>query len=127
MAEENVHGKPEELTENFTYLDNVKNAMIEEIGGFFEEDLKYMREFMHAVCGNLIRDIMLGNFQLLNNVPPLTLLIKDPDEVSVPTPIISYRNEVQQMMLISVEEYNQKPCTINKVYSSIATPISRAL
>ena len=46
MAEENVHEKPEALTEFFTYFDNVKNAMIEEIGGFFKEDLKYMR--VHA-------------------------------------------------------------------------------
>ena len=72
MAEENVHEKPEELSEIFTYLDNVKNAMIEGIGGFFEEDLKYKRDFMHVVCGNLVRDIMLGNlsFELLKMFHP---------------------------------------------------------
>ena len=40
MAEENVHEKPEELSEIFTYLDKVKNAMIEEIGGFFRRRSK---------------------------------------------------------------------------------------
>ena len=34
---------------------------------------------------------MLGNFEFPEKVPPLTLVIKDPDENQVPTPILSNR------------------------------------
>ena len=70
---------------------------------------------MHAIRGNLVRDIMLGNFELPDKVPPLTLLIKDPDENQVPTPISSNRNEDQVMMLTPVH---------NRKMQFVSTPFS---
>ena len=55
---------------------------------------------MHDVYGNLVKDIMYEKFELPKNVLPLILLIKDPDKLLSPTPIISNRNEVQEMILI---------------------------
>ena len=44
--------------------------MTEEIGGFFEDDIKIIEEFMHAIRGILVRDIMLGNFELPSSHAP---------------------------------------------------------
>ena len=55
---------------------------------------------------------MLGNFECPDIVPPLTLLIKDPDENQVPMPISSNRNEDQVMMLMPVQ--NRKMQSVSK-------------
>ena len=80
LAREYGHEKPLELKGPFLFLENTHRAMTEEIGGFYEDDIKIIEEFMYAIWGNLVRDIMLGNFELPDKVPPLTLLIKDPEE-----------------------------------------------
>ena len=93
LAREYEHEKPLELEGPFLFLENTHRVMIEEIAGFYEDDIKTIEEFMHAIRGNLIRDIMLGNFEFPDKVPPLTFLIKDPEENQVPTPITSNRDE----------------------------------
>ena len=95
LAREYGHEKPPELKGPFLFLENTHRAMTEETGGFYEDDIKIIEEFMHAIRGNLVRDIMLGNFELPDKVPPLTLLIKDPDKNQVPTPISSIKMKIQ--------------------------------
>ena len=42
---------PEELSAPFAKLKNMNKAMLQEIGGYYEEfeDLKYIKEFMHVL------------------------------------------------------------------------------
>ena len=61
-----------------------------------------------AVKSNLVRDIMLGNFQLPKEVPPLTLFIEDPDFDLIPTPVVSSVQENQLMRLVPMEDYRAR-------------------
>ena len=69
LGREYEHEKPVELEAPFQFLENNHRAMVDEIGGFYEDDVKSIEEFMHAIRGNLIRDIMLGIFEFPEKVP----------------------------------------------------------
>ena len=69
------------LTTNESFLKNIK--------GMYSEDIDCLTEFPAAIQNNLIRKIMTGNFVLPQNVPPLTLIIKDSSYKLIPAPVMS--------------------------------------
>ena len=82
------------LITNEFFLENLK--------GNYSEDIDCLKEFATAIQNNLIHNIMIGNFVLPQNVPPLTLMIKDTSYKLIPTPVVSNFEEEQTTTLTPV-------------------------
>ena len=89
-----IHVAEDLLTSNEFFLENFKHG--------YNDDMDLLSEFADAISNNLIRDIMLGNFELPEQVPSLTLMVKDTSYKTIPTPIISDFDENKVMKLTPV-------------------------
>ena len=84
LAKDTHEPIPKELVSVFDHLLNTHEIMTTELSEAYKKDFDSITNAFDAVKSNLVRDIMLGNFILPETVPPLTLLISDPEFTVVP-------------------------------------------
>ena len=65
--------------------------------------MEFLSEFAGMISKNLICQIMLGNFELPNKVPFLTLMVKNSLYKVIPTPIVSNFDENPVIKLACIE------------------------
>ena len=108
LVKSQEHDIPADLVESVDILYSIHDVMMTKYKTYYEENLTAINEAFMVVKSNLVRDIMLGNFQLPKEVPPLTLFIEDPDFDLIPTPVVSSVQENQLMRLVPMEDYRAR-------------------
>ena len=104
LAKDTHEPIPKELVSVFDHLLNIHEIMMTELLEAYKKDFDSITNAFDAVKSNLVRDIMLGNFILPETVPPLTLLISDPEFTVVPMPIVSNKSESPMMKLVPIQQ-----------------------
>ena len=96
MVKSQEHDIPDDLIESVDILYSIHDVMLTKYKTYYEENLTAINEAFMAVKSNLVRDIMLGNFQLPKEVPPLTLFIEGPDFDLILSCLISARESAYE-------------------------------